>query len=126
MKIGNMFSGSYLKASDLDGDEIKTIDSVSTVSLKDNQGQETHKPVLHFKGQDLGLVLNKTNAKAIARALGSDETDDWLGRKITLYTTEVEFRGDWVDAIRVKPKAPKESEPTDSVSDDISDDDMPF
>ena len=127
MKIGSMFSGNYLKADDLpEGDTVKVIEAIHTATLKNNRGEEQIKPVLEFTDGEQ-LVLNKTNASAISRALGSDETDDWKGRKITLYTTDVEFRGDWVHAIRVKPRAPKGSAPPkDSVSDEIEDDDIPF
>jgi len=51
------------------------------------------------------VVLNKTNAKIIA-SLHGNETDDWPGKKIILYATEVDFRGEIVDAIRVRKRIP--------------------
>jgi hypothetical protein len=40
--------------------------------------------VVHFSNSDLALVLNPTNARAIARLHG-DDGDAWRGRWITLY-----------------------------------------
>lgn len=52
------------------------------------------------------LVLNSTNTKRAAKALGSDETDDWIGKQIVAYNDEdVEFAGDIVGGIRLR--APK-------------------
>jgi len=132
MKIGQMFSGGYLKASDIDEMMVVTIESVEAVSLKDSTGSEVIKPLLHLAGMESGLVLNKTNANLVCKALGSDDTDDWVGRKITLYVAEVEFRGDIVPAIRVKSKAPsgpkaktkREAPPAEAL--DIDDNDIPF
>lgn len=131
MKIGQMFSGNYLKAADLDDELlVVTIENVEAVSLRDNSGSEVIKPVLHFNGMESGLVLNKTNANMVCKALGSDDTDDWVGRKITLYVAEVEFRGDVVPAIRVKSKPPggtkKKREKPPSEATDVDLDDIPF
>jgi hypothetical protein len=60
------------------------------------------KPVLYFTGKDKGMVLNKTNAKNIANLIGSFETDEWIGFRIRLYATNVEFQGETVESIRVK------------------------
>ena len=49
------------------------------------------------------LILNKTNARSIARILGTDETHTWDGHDIMLVPAQVDFKGDIVDAIRVKP-----------------------
>jgi len=48
------------------------------------------------------MVCNKTNARTIARVLGSEEFDEWIGKQISLYRCEVDFQGDMVDSIRVK------------------------
>jgi hypothetical protein len=60
------------------------------------------KLLLHFKGKDKALVANKTNCNIIAENLGSDDTDLWENREITLYVKKVEFQGGLVPAIRVK------------------------
>jgi hypothetical protein len=65
--------------------------------FKEDIGDGT-KPVVHFRDQTKGLVLNATNFGAIANQHG-DETDDWRGKAVTLYPTRV---GKRVDAIRIR------------------------
>lgn len=99
MKIGAAFPGQYLKAADLQGKRVQVV--IEKVDMEDIGGET--KPVLHFKGKNRGVVLNKTNANAIWGINGSDDTDDWPGTAITLFPTRVEFQGKRVDAIRIDP-----------------------
>lgn len=103
MKIGTAFPSKYLKASDLPhGTMVKVqIERVSVEEISSKNAKPEHKPILFFSGKEKGLVLNKTNANTISRAYG-DETDDWRGRMILLYSTDVEFGGEMVEAVRVK------------------------
>ena len=71
------------------------------------QGRDKEQKLLiRFVGKQKGLVCNKTNAGTIEKITGTDETDDWVGKNITLCAREVEFQGDMVWAIRVSLKAP--------------------
>lgn len=111
-KVSEMNPSKYLKAEadcvDPDGDPADlhlTITEVrqETVGMG---AQADKKWVLYFKEVDKGLVLNKTNTKAIAKLHG-DDTDDWEGKRITLYQTEVEYQGETMLGIRVRLTAPK-------------------
>jgi hypothetical protein len=108
MKLGEAFPSKYIKAADLGGRKVTvTIDSAEMANI----GDEQDKLVIYFEGKSKGMVLNVTNANMIAEIAGSDETDDWKGVKIVLYSTRVDFQGRRVDAIRVDypagaPKAP--------------------
>lgn len=96
MQISAAFPSEYLKAADLGGRQVAvTIDRVEVRELGDD-----HKPVLFFQGKDKGVVLNKTNATAIAAAYG-DETEQWSGRPIILFSTKVSYQGRMQDGIRV-------------------------
>lgn len=123
MKVGAMFPSQYLKASDLEGDTTLTIKGARMEDLKSRDGTTETKPVLHFTDEKRTLILNKTNANAIAKTLGSEESSKWKGKQITLYSTEVEFGADIVDAIRVRPKVEPQDAPP---SDEFGDDDIPF
>lgn len=110
MKIDKMFSSKFLRAADVDemADEntqtaVVTIDRVEMAEVGQDQQE---KPVVYFRGIDPGMVLNKTNANSIAKLLGND-TDEWSGKAIGLFTTEVDFSGQQVLAIRVRLKLPK-------------------
>lgn len=99
MRIGDAFPSAFLKASDLQGRSfVVTIDTVVTEEMIDGK----KKPVVHFQGTDKGLVLNMTNANAMSKAFGSDETDTWKGQSIELFASTTDFMGDVVDCIRVR------------------------
>src|SRR3990167_10381571 len=98
MKVGEAFSGSYLKADTFVGRRVTvTVDRVETEQV----GEDT-KPVVYFQGKEKGLVLNKTNANMIAKVAGDDEMNNWAGVRIVLYGTKTDFQGKRVDAIRVE------------------------
>jgi hypothetical protein len=102
MKVSQVFSGEYLTAADLQGAEPSVV--IASVELK--EFDDGDKFLLTFQGKKKGLVANKTNSKRIA-ALYGDETDDWVGREIVLYSDMVDFQGKSVEAIRVRgPKKP--------------------
>jgi hypothetical protein len=105
-KLNDMYPSKWLKAEEIDGDDlVVTISDIRTESV--GQGRDAgDKWVLYFNETDKGLVLNKTNAKAIAKLHG-DDTDDWEGKRIALYATEVEYQGETMLGIRVRLKAPK-------------------
>lgn len=131
MKIGAAFKGKYLKQDHI-GDKYVavTISEVSVEEIDGDDGSKEKKPVLHFHGKEMGMVLNKTNADILTEMLGTDETDEWLGHKIVLFVDKsVMFGGKRVGGIRIThmPNA-KPAPPPPVVEDDFnaSDDDVPF
>ncbi len=109
-RLSEIFPSKYLSAADLnEQDLIVTIQGVEPVRLKGRDGgPDETKLVAHFHGQEKGLLLNKTNAQTIANLYG-DETDDWIGERITLFPTTVQFQGQMTEAIRVRPRRPKDA-----------------
>jgi hypothetical protein len=81
---------------------VLTIDRVEIAEMQDGN----RKPCLYFQEQDKGLVLNRTNANAIA-AIHGDDTDAWSGHRVQLISVPVEFQGKQVDAIRIRARAAK-------------------
>jgi hypothetical protein len=129
MKISEEFPSKYLKADDLGGREVKVV--MAHVE-RESIGQDK-KPVLYFKGKEKGLVLNKTNSITIGDAYG-DDTDDWFGQEVILFSVMVDFQGKVGPAIRCrvptardrKPKADAISTgPSDFPGDRAPDDDIP-
>jgi hypothetical protein len=99
MKVASLYPSKYLRADDLDGEDVLlTIKSIEICHDFDQP-----KPVVTFaEGDAKGLVLNKTNTRAIAASLGP-ETDDWIGQRIVLFVAQVPMEGRGiVDAIRVR------------------------
>lgn len=101
-----MFDREYIGAWDLLGkDRTVEIESVSCKSLTSQRGTNK-KPVIRFKGAEKALVCNKTNGKTIANMYGPN-TDDWVGKKITIYPGTTSAGGETVECIRVRPKMPE-------------------
>jgi hypothetical protein len=108
MKMSGEFPSQFIRALDLQGKEHKL--TMSHVE-REKIGQDT-KPVLYFIGRERGLVLNKTNAGAIADAYG-DESDDWASQPIILFAIKTDFQGKLVDAIRVRVPTAKDNKPAE-------------
>ena len=102
------FPADYLGAQHLeDGkDIIVQIKDVCKEWVQNQNGRE-EKLVLYFEGGVLPMILNKTNAKRIAKVCGSDYLDDWVGQKIQLYGEMVSAFGDTGLALRVREFAPR-------------------
>jgi len=95
------FVGSYLKKEDLQGQT--PVVTIRGAKAEDFEG-EGKKCVLYFDGSDKGLTLNLINTNAIVDILGTDETDDWVGKQIMLYVDEnVMYMGKRTGGIRVGP-----------------------
>jgi hypothetical protein len=113
MHVRLLFPKDYLAAPDLVGREVTlTMSRIVSESLHREGGDDEQKWCLYFEEMEKRhrgdrnqpnkrLVLNKTNAKTIAKLHGN-ETDEWAGKKITLYPTTCQAFGDTVDCIRIK------------------------
>ncbi len=103
--------GKYLKHTDLDdinpsGDVIVTIRSYRSEMLEKGESKQK-KWVLYFDNLDKGLALNATNGNCLCKLLGNDDMDTWVGKSVSLYVKDdVEFAGEIVSAIRVRPRLP--------------------
>jgi hypothetical protein len=98
-----------LFAFDLDGRDVTlTIKKVVAGELTGEQGRKSKKPIIHFEKTPKKLAANNTNCKTIAQLFGSHETNDWVGKRITLFPTTTNFGGNTVDCIRVRPYLPKD------------------
>jgi hypothetical protein len=88
--------------------------------------------VVYFKGQEKQLVLNGTNWDLIAAALNEEDSDNWGGKAIELFSTQTQFGSKMVDCIRVRrfrppPAQAASTRPTKPVPPtNDSDDAIPF
>jgi hypothetical protein len=124
MHIDQLYPSRFLRCADLNGKPMR----VAIAGLKREDVGGESKVVLSFTNGAKALVLNKVNARAIAKLHG-DETSAWRGKSIILAPAQVDFRGDIVDAIRVRgvetsrPASANEPPPADEppFDDDLSD-----
>ena len=126
MNINAAFSSNYLRAVDIKGKDVSvTIESFKIESIGQG-GDSKELPCLRFRGKDAGFVLNKTNANIIQVAFG-DETDNWAGKQIELYVTQVGYKGEMVDGIRCRiPQQQEQAQPVNLDAPDVPQDDVPF
>jgi len=103
MHVDLMFPSRYLRAVDFDGKSVTlTIREVKRDSLRLATGGLAEKYVLSFAETEKMLVLNKTNAKAVAKVLQEPKAVNWAGAKIVLKPTTCEAFGEIVACIRVE------------------------
>lgn len=113
--ISEMRSSKFLKKADV-GEEgtLCTIEGVSQENIAKEGADPEMKWVLHLTNFDKPMVLNSTNAQLIAKFLGSEQTDDWEGKKIILYDDPaVSYGGKVTGGIRVKAFKGTQTKPTD-------------
>lgn len=106
MNMNKTMESKWLTAEDAeDGDLVLTMKRVveEEIGMGDDKKE---KYVVYFKETEKGLVLNKTNTKTIIGLHGA-ESDDWKGKKIALFATEVQYQANMVLALRIRLKAPK-------------------
>lgn len=102
-----MFPTDYVAAPELQGRDVAlTIKSVSIDEMPlAGTTKKEKRPIVQFAETPKKLVLNKTNAKIIAKLLGV-QTAEWVGKRVTLYPTTTKFGPETVDCIRVRPMLP--------------------
>lgn len=82
-----------------------TIDRVTQEDVTGSDGKKETCTVAYLKDHK-PLILNVTNAKMIEKVLASPYVEDWSGKRVTLYVTNVKAFGDVVPAVRVRSSAP--------------------
>lgn len=97
--LNDLFPSRYLKVADLQGSS-PTV-TIAGVMLEVMGRAREKKPVVYFVGKTKGLLLNKTNAQAIARLAGSDDTDQWVGVRVRLVATTDTFGKESYPVVRV-------------------------
>lgn len=103
MNLRDLFPSNYVAASDLHGKDVPVV--IARIGIEKVGTDQEDRPVLFFNGMGKGLVLNKTNAKRIAKMYG-EAVEAWVGKAITLYGSETDFQGETVPCIRVRADAP--------------------
>ena len=104
MKLNEMFPSKYVKGEDLGGQAFTiTIDHIQPERMRPNpQSPEVEKYVLYTAEGKKVIVLSKVLAQQIARLVGSDDTDQWTGKKIKIYPEPQTVAGVPRVAIRAK------------------------
>ena len=105
----DVFPSKYLRHADLKGKPVTvTIESATLETLRNHDGKEQPKTILHFVGKTKALPLNRTNWDSVANITGEGDTDNWAGHKIELFPSTTPMRGQMTDCIRARHPAQRE------------------
>jgi hypothetical protein len=103
------FNYEYLGSYSLDGKKeiVVTIIKLAQEKVTGQQGRKEDCFVVYFKEFNKGMILNRTNARAIEKVAGTGLVEEWRDTKVTLYVEKgVKAFGDVVDALRIRDKKP--------------------
>ena len=134
-RTSEMMESKYLKKEDFDEDgTICTIAGFERVNVAKEDERPEMKWIMTFEEFDKGMVLNSTNIQLAEAAMGSDNTDDWIGKRIIVYVDpNVSYQGKLMGGLRLKahrvpsgPKAAPRQPSHRNVRDDFDDADIPF
>ena len=116
MKISQLKNSRFLTKEDCGDGLVVTISKTVQENVVTPDQPAEMKFTLRFEEEDVNpMVLNSTNAQMIAKFLGSEETDDWQGKKVVLYHDQnVSFAGKIVGGIRAR----RYEEPVEAVAEE--------
>jgi len=86
----------------LSAEDVKVPTVVTVVDVKEELAGSDIKPFVYTDKFKKPIVMNRTNCKSIARVTKSDKYTGWIGKQVLVYTAPVPFRGEEVQAIRIK------------------------
>ena len=104
-RVGEMIDSKFLKKEDVGGQRgvLVTISGCQQANVAMPGADPEMKWTLSFHEMDKPMVLNSTNIHGCAQACGSDNTDDWIGKKIVLFEDpNVSFGGKLTGGIRLR------------------------
>ncbi len=126
-KTSEMRESKFLKQTDVGRGALGTIEGCVQMNVAKEGADPEMKWCLTFTDIDKPFVLNATNIQLCQRICDSDDTDDWIGKRIVLYTDPtVSYAGKLTGGIRVR--APKATAPPPAPKhvDPVLDDDIAF
>jgi hypothetical protein len=123
MKVSEMFPARFMRGQDLPAPILAQITAIEREEVHPRPGVTEQKYVVRFERMDprtakpvpmpnvarakngYGVILRKALAQQIAAALGSDETDEWVGKRVVLESAQTRAAGK--DVLTVAARAPK-------------------
>jgi len=103
-KIHEMTDSKFLRKEDVgDGEIVVTIRKIGKANVAMEDQPPELKWVIAFAEFRKPMVLNATNIQILAKACGSEDTDDWINKRVMLFVDEnVTFGGKLVGGLRVR------------------------
>ena len=110
------FLGAY--SLDPGKDLIATIKTVRNEQVIGSDGKKEECIVARFYESNIKpMILNSTNCKTIQKLYKTPYIEEWDGRKIQIFVDMVNAFGEKVEALRIRPYIPKQTEQVTKCSD---------
>lgn len=120
MKANAMIPSKFLKKEDVDPPKLVTIKALRQANVAMDDQPEELKWTIFFKEVEKPMVLNSTNIQLLIKALGTDETDDWIGKQVVVYNDpNVSFAGKITGGVRIRAPKKQGAPVQPEVDDDI-------
>jgi len=125
-KVSEMRESKFLKQGDVGAGSLMTVRGVNPHNVAKEGAEPENKWCLEFEESDKPLVLNSINIQLCEKVFGSDDTDNWVGKRIVLYTDpNVSYQGKVTGGIRVRaPKVANQAKPAPKPTLPTADEDM--
>jgi hypothetical protein len=102
MKFSEAFSSRYLKAVDVPEPVAATIKAAPDEIIKGLDGKEQKKVVIYFAKKLKPLPLNKVNFESLVEISGSDDSADFPGTKVEVFSQRVQGPSGMTDGVRIR------------------------
>ena len=119
MNISAFKQSKYMTKANCERPILCTVESVTLENVAPDGQAPENKAVIHWEEDVKGLVQGSQGLALIAKALGSEDTDDWVSKRLTVFVDPaIAYGGKLVGGIRCR--APKSAKPV--VNQDAEDD----
>lgn len=92
----SQFAGKFLKAADIKVPQTITVAAVEASEFpgKEPEDEKERKLVLFYDEGPQGIVLNAVNLRTLIDLFGTEETDEWAGKRVQIFNDlSVSYRG---------------------------------
>ncbi len=87
-------------------DMVLTIQELKPEEIIGTNGKKEKGFVCHFVENQKPMILNKTNCKIIEKIYSTPFIEEWVGKKIQIFSSQVAAFGTTTDALRIRPQIP--------------------
>src|SRR5687768_1466946 len=104
-KTSEMRESKFLKQSDIGvgNGSLMTVRSCEPHNVAQEGAEPENKWCLTFQESDKPLVLNNINIQLCEQIFNSDDTDEWVGKKVVVYVDPtVAYKGKITGGLRVR------------------------
>ena len=102
-RVSEMLTSKFLKKEDVGDGFTVTVKSLEELNVALDGAPAELRWCMNFRELSKPMVMNSTNLQTCKKLFDSDESDDWIGRKLILFDdANVSFQGKLTGGIRIR------------------------